>query len=105
MHSHRADTPGIIRIVAVFAAAAMLAAWSVPAGACTSILVTRGASADGSVIITYSCDDAGNYCTLGITPAADHKPGEMIEVGPPPGDKARAARFRKSRIPTGYFAG
>lgn len=53
-----------------------------PVAACTNILVTRGASADGSVIITYAADDAGAYATLGITPAADHKPGEMIEIPP-----------------------
>ena len=49
--------------------------------ACSSILVTRGASADGSVMITYSCDAPGVYGALAIQPAADHKPGEMIEVG------------------------
>ncbi|MCC6127424.1 MAG: C69 family dipeptidase [Pirellulales bacterium] len=51
-----------------------------PAAACTSVLVSRGASADGSVMITYHCDDAGAYARLRITPAADHKPGEMIEI-------------------------
>ena len=33
-------------------------------------------------MITYSCDDAGCYAALGILPAADHKPGEMIEIVP-----------------------
>lgn len=51
-----------------------------PVAACTSVLVTRGASADGSVIITYHCDDAGAYVAMSLTPAADHKPGEMIEI-------------------------
>lgn len=60
----------------------------VAADACTSILVTRGASADGSVMITYACDMAGLYSVLPLIPAADHKPGEMIEIGPRgPGDK------------------
>jgi len=63
-------------------AAAILAFGSLPARACTSILVTKGASADGSVIITYSCDLAGLYNELPLRPAADHKPGEMIEIGP-----------------------
>jgi dipeptidase len=53
-----------------------------PAGACTSILVTRGASADGSVMITYSCDDPGATGGLEIKLAADHKPGEVIKVPP-----------------------
>jgi dipeptidase len=46
---------------------------------CTSILVTKGASADGSVIITYSCD--GEFLPrLRLYPAADHRPGEKIEI-------------------------
>jgi dipeptidase len=50
-----------------------------PASACTSILVTKGASKDGSVIITYSCD--GEFLPhLRLYPAADHAPGEMIEI-------------------------
>ena len=57
------------------------AAWGPLAVACSSILVTRGASADGSVMITYACDAPGVYGALAIQPAADHKPGEMIEVG------------------------
>ena len=73
----------LIRFALIFAGLAALTALGGPAHACTSILVTRGASVDGSVIITYSCDDAGNYCTLGVSPAADHKPGEMIEIVAP----------------------
>ncbi len=47
--------------------------------ACTNIIVTKGASVDGSVIITYSVD--GEFLpTLRCTPAADHKPGEMYEI-------------------------
>jgi dipeptidase len=68
--------------------AALLLVFAMPAGACTSVIVTRGASADGSVMITYSCDDAGLYASLSLIPAADHKPGEMISVEPRgPGDK------------------
>ena len=37
---------------------------ALPAEACTSILVTRGASADGSVMITYCCDLAGLCAAL-----------------------------------------
>jgi dipeptidase len=46
---------------------------------CTNILVTKGASADGSVIISYSVD--GEFLPiLRFTPAADHAPGELFEV-------------------------
>jgi len=40
--------------------------------ACTNLLVTKGASSDGSVMITYTCD--GEFHPhLEYTPAADHK--------------------------------
>jgi dipeptidase len=46
---------------------------------CTNILVTKGASADGSVIISYSVD--GEFLPiLRYTPAADHVPGDFFEV-------------------------
>jgi len=50
-----------------------------PAGACTSILVTRGASADGAVLVTYSVDGEF-HPILRHTPAADHQPGAVFEV-------------------------
>ena len=68
---------------------------AVPAVACTSILVTRGASADGSVMITYVADDAGAFATLGIAPAMDHKPGEMIEIAP----SSEGVKSRGGKIP------
>jgi len=47
--------------------------------ACTSILVTRGASSNGSTMITYSCD--GEFHPhLRYRPPADHEPGEVIEI-------------------------
>lgn len=50
-----------------------------PAIACTNILVAKGASADGSVMITYTCD--GEFHPhLRYTPAADHEPGKMLEI-------------------------
>jgi dipeptidase len=46
---------------------------------CTNILVTKGASSDGSVIVSYSVDGEF-HPTLRFTPAADHQPGEMTEI-------------------------
>ena len=47
--------------------------------ACTSILISKGASKDGSVMITYSCD--GEFLAhLSYIPAMDHSPGEFIEI-------------------------
>jgi dipeptidase len=47
--------------------------------ACTNIIVTPGASVDGSVIISYSVDGEF-HPILRHTPAADHPPGELQEV-------------------------
>ncbi len=45
---------------------------------CTSLLVTKGASTDGSVFITYTCD--GEFHShLEYTPAADHPSGSFVE--------------------------
>jgi len=50
-----------------------------PLSACTNILVTKGASTDGSVMITYSCD--GEFHPhLEQIPAADHEPGAVHEI-------------------------
>jgi len=46
---------------------------------CSSFLVTKGASKDGSVMITYTCD--GEFHPhLEYIPAQDHEPGETIKV-------------------------
>ena len=50
-----------------------------PLEACTSILVTKGASQDGSTLISYSCDGEF-HARLRMIPAADHEPGSMVEV-------------------------
>jgi len=49
----------------------------IEAMACTNLIVGKKASADGSVMITYSADDYGSYGYLHYYPAADHKPGDM----------------------------
>ncbi len=50
------------------------------AQACTNILVSKGASADGSVMISYSADSGGSLAHLFYLPAADHEEGEWVEV-------------------------
>ncbi|MDR1483191.1 MAG: C69 family dipeptidase [Planctomycetaceae bacterium] len=47
---------------------------------CTNILVSKGASANGSVSITYTADSAGFFPQLGIFPAKDHEPDAVITV-------------------------
>ena len=48
--------------------------------ACTNFLITRGASADGSTMITYAADSHVLYGELYYTPAADYPKGAMLDV-------------------------
>lgn len=50
------------------------------AEACTNLIVGKGASADGSVIVTYNADDYGSFGFLCHYPAARHKKGETRSV-------------------------
>ena len=51
-----------------------------PAEACTSFLVGKKASADGSAFITYNQDDYGMFGRLQHLPAADHAKGSMRRI-------------------------
>ena len=48
--------------------------------ACTSLIATRGASADGSSMITYAADSHTLYGELYNQPAADHAKGAMRKI-------------------------
>lgn len=50
------------------------------ANACTNFLVSAGASADGSTMITYAADSHTLYGELYFWPAADHPEGAMLDV-------------------------
>jgi len=53
--------------------------WAEEDDNCSSFLVTKGASKDGSVMITYTCD--GEFLPhLEYTPAQDHESGAVIEI-------------------------
>src|SRR3989339_693107 len=53
---------------------------SAPVWACTNFLVSRGASADGSTMITYAADSHVLYGELYHRPAADWPAGTLAEV-------------------------
>ncbi len=55
-------------------ALAILWGWGSIALACTSIVVSRGASKDGSVMVTYSAD-APFMPRLLYVPGGTHRPG------------------------------
>jgi dipeptidase len=50
------------------------------ASACTNFIITRGASADGSTMITYAADSHELYGELYYTPARRHPPGTMLDI-------------------------
>ncbi|WP_163707416.1 dipeptidase [Mangrovibacterium lignilyticum] len=57
-----------------------LAFLSVQVFACTNFLITKGASADGSTMITYAADSHELYGELYYQPAADHPDGAMRDI-------------------------
>ena len=50
------------------------------ADACTNFLITKGATVDGSTMITYAADSHTLYGEMYFWPAADHQSGEMTDV-------------------------
>src|SRR6056297_3340798 len=50
------------------------------ADACTNFLVTKGASTDGSTMISYAADSHLLYGELYFRPAKDHPKGSMVQV-------------------------
>ena len=54
--------------------------FSVRSEACSNVLVTKGASVDGSNMITYAADSHALFGELYFLPAADWKAGSMREV-------------------------
>lgn len=67
----------------IAAALLALSAWTAAmtdADACTSFLVGKNASADGSTFITYNADDYGMYGRLLYYPAARHPKGAMRRI-------------------------
>ncbi len=50
------------------------------AHACTNFIVTKGASTDGSAMVSYAADSHGLYGALYHTPGGKHKAGAMLPV-------------------------
>ncbi|MBR6423644.1 MAG: C69 family dipeptidase, partial [Bacteroidales bacterium] len=53
---------------------------SIPTDACTNIIVTKGASADGSCMVTYAADSHQLYGELYFHPAADWPAGSLLDI-------------------------
>ena len=48
--------------------------------ACTNFLFSKGSTTDGSTMITYAADSHTRYGQLRHCPAANHEPGEMLDI-------------------------
>src|SRR5574344_573491 len=48
--------------------------------ACTNLIVTKGASKDGSVMVTYAADSHTRYGTLVHYPAANYPAGTLLPI-------------------------
>lgn len=48
--------------------------------ACTNFIITRGASTDSSVMVTYAADSHQLYGALYYRPARDYRPGETLKI-------------------------
>ena len=53
---------------------------ALPALACTNLIVSKGATTDGSTFITYAADSHTRYGQLRYCPAADHPEGAMLKL-------------------------
>ena len=50
------------------------------ADACTNIIISSGASKDGSCLVSYAADSHSLYGELYFRPAADYAPGTMLKI-------------------------
>ncbi len=68
-------------LISIAASAIIMAFGGNPsAEACTSLIAAKGATADGSVMITYAADSHNLYGELYNQPAADHPDGTMRKI-------------------------
>ena len=66
------------KLLTTFLLAAVMT--GIEAEACTSLIASRGATADGSTMITYAADSHTLYGELYNQPAADHEKGAMRKI-------------------------
>ena len=67
-------------ITALAMGMALLSISNVESSACTNVIVTKGASADGSILVSYAADSHQLFGELYFAPAADWKPGSMRKI-------------------------
>ena len=80
----------------MIAGMALVSLMTVSAEACTVMVVTKGASADGSTMVSHSNDGRGAEMNLIYVPAKDHPKGSKRPVYP----TAPSATYPKWSTPT-----
>ena len=69
-----------LSLISTFVSAAMLLVPQEAADACTNVIITRGASADGSNMVSYAADSHVLYGELYFHKAANWKAGTMLPI-------------------------
>ena len=67
-------------LLASLAAAMLSMSAAHDADACTNVLISKGASADGSCMVSYAADSHTLFGELYFRPAASHEKGEMLKI-------------------------
>ena len=67
------------RILTVFIALTFVLGWY-NGNSCTNYLITKGATVDGSTMISYAADSHVLYGELYYYPASDHPEGSMLDI-------------------------
>ena len=67
-------------IICILASTIVALTAGIRAEACTNVIVTKGASADGSNLVSYAADSHWLYGELYFHPAADWKAGEKLRI-------------------------
>jgi len=67
-------------VICAVMCAALLSAPTMKTDACTNVIVTKGASADGSILVSYAADSHVLFGELYFAPAADWKKGSMRKI-------------------------
>ena len=68
------------RLSALLACLLLLVTARPAADACTNVIITKGASADGSCMVTYAADSHQLYGELYFHPAANWPVGSKLDV-------------------------
>jgi len=64
----------------LLAVAAALVAGTLEGNTCTNVIITRGATTDGSVLVSYAADSHYLFGELYYKPAMDWAPGSMLQI-------------------------